>query len=511
MNKILYVPLDERPCNYANIERMFRAVQDIELVILEKGLLPDKKKPSDTEAVWRFVEERIGECSHAVLSAEMLFYGGLLPSRIHGKKDEEEIIHFSNRLRRLKEEHLECRLSAFSLIMRTPRYSSSEQEPDYYEKYGEQIFRLGVCRDKESRGLLTEEEKAEYRSLKKAIPEAVIRDFEGRRAYNQKLLCQMVMLVKEGVLENLDIPQDDSFPYGYTAMDQREIYALVREQVLGSRVLMYPGADEAGYTLTARAVNQIRRREPLIYSFYSSIFGGTVVPKYEDRPIGESLKSHVLAVGGRLTEDLEHADVILAYNTPAGKMLEAGEQDQAGLDYDRERNLPYFVREIVRYLDQGRNLSVCDCAYANGGDFYLISLLARLTGRIMEIKSYHAWNTNCNTLGSVLAESCIFLDASEHRIKENLISSIFEDVFYEGKIRKELMEHYLPEHRMVSYFDIRAQREEITELVSRRALELCGLVLGEGPKQEIEELSVGFPWNRLFNGDFQIRLRGGEK
>lgn len=152
-------------------------------------------------------------------------------------------------------------------------------------------------------------------------------------------------------------------------------------------------------------------------------------------------------------------------------------------------------------------MAVCDCAYANGGDFQLLNMLNAGTKLVSNIKSYHAWNTNCNTLGSTLSESCIFLQALEHKVKENLISSIFEDVFYEGKIRKEFIDEYLPEHEEVSYFNIQKRITEITEITRRRVLALYDSVLSNNNGLKIERVSIGFPWNRLFNGDFQVTLK----
>jgi hypothetical protein len=507
MKKVLYIPLDERACNYANIIRMFRAIDDVCLIYPERCLLPNKKEPANINAMWEFVKHNIKDCEYAVLSIEMLFYGGLLPSRIHNKRDEQEITEFAEKLRTLKEENLECKIFVSSLIMRTPRYSSSEQEPEYYEIYGERIFKFGVLKDKSNRGIITEEEQQEYCKLKSEIPLEIIHDFESRRAFNRNVISEVVQLLKEGVFEFLVIPQDDSYPYGYTSIDQQHIYSLVKKENLNNQILMYPGADEFGYTLTARVVNQVRGLTPNIFVFYSSVSGEFVVPKYEDRVIGESLKSHVLAVGGRLTNNPDSADIILAYNTPAKEMIEASGQFEHNIHYDRERNLAYFVNEIVYYLNKNRYMAVCDCAYANGGDFQLLNMLNAETKLVPNIKSYHAWNTNCNTLGSTLSESCIFLQASEHKVKENLISSIFEDVFYEGKIRKEFIDEYLPEHEEVSYFNIQKRITEITEITHRRVLALYDSVLSNNNGLKIERVSIGFPWNRLFNGDFQVTLK----
>ena len=140
LKTMLYLPLDERPCNWLFPQMMTRGVAELELLTPSKELLGRKKTPADLEGLWAFVEENFSRSSCAVLSAEMLFLGGLLPSRLH-HMSAAWIARCMERRRALKESSPETRLYLFELIMRTPRYSSSDEEPDYYQGYGERIFR----------------------------------------------------------------------------------------------------------------------------------------------------------------------------------------------------------------------------------------------------------------------------------------------------------------------------------------------------------------------------------
>ncbi len=52
------------------------------------------------------------------------------------------------------------------------------------------------------------------------------------------MISEVVQLLKEGVFEFLVIPQDDSYPYGYTSIDQQHIYSLVKKENLNNQILM---------------------------------------------------------------------------------------------------------------------------------------------------------------------------------------------------------------------------------------------------------------------------------
>lgn len=509
MKNILFIPLDERPCNYSNIVKLIKENININFIYPPKEIFHNvAKHPVDTNILWNFIEENISSCDYMILSIDMLFYGGLIPSRIHNKKDIKVISDFVDRIKKLKLKYPSCKIFASTMIMRTPRYNSDRQEPDYYGTYGFRIFRYGVLKDKTNRKIITIDEENEFKKLKSEIPEEYILDFERRRIFNTNLVSSVISLVNQHIIELLIIPQDDSYPFGYTALDQQTIYKKIKDNNLNSRILTYNGADESGYTLTARVLNEVNQTKPQIYVFYSSINGEFVTPKYEDRPIGESLKSHLLAAGFRLTSNPESADIILAYNTPAREMIEASEQlnfSQETIIYERERNLPYFVDEVKYYLEKGKRVAICDSAYANGGDIQLLKMLNDKTNLLSKLLSYRAWNTNCNSLGSVLGEIALLVNAPLEEVKKNLLCNIFEDILYEGIVRQELIVNYLPLHPEISYDEIEKRVSDILPIIHHRITTLYDQLLNKD-NFNLDTFTVSLPWNRLFNATFSVEL-----
>src|SRR5699024_1334389 len=298
--------------------------------------------------------------------------------------------------------NLDLKIYVSNLIMRTPRYSSDDEEPDYYGTYGEQIFNYGWLKDKRRREILNKDEEQEFEKIKENIPEDILKDYENRRNFNVKVNKMNVDLLDEGKIDFLVIPQDDAAEYGYTAMDQREVFKALHSKKL-LNVMIYPGADEVGFTLLARAYQEFYDMSLKVFPFYSSSYGQYIVPNYEDRPINETLKAHIMAAGCELVYSADEADFVLGYNTPGKQMQEAWDQfENQEVTYASYRHLPTFIRDIKNFMDKNIPVVLADSAYSNGGDGELIQQLDYYN-LFNKLVSYKAWNTNGNTIGSSIA------------------------------------------------------------------------------------------------------------
>ncbi len=397
--KILYVPLDERPCNYKYPSLNVAGVKNISLIVPPKKLLGQKKKAAELTSLWNFVEAEIDSCDYAVLSLDMLLYGGLIPSRIHG--NQQEIVDSCfDKISHLKEKNPNLKIFASQCIMRSPRYNSSDEEPDYYETYGKDLHRRAFLADKEKRETLSTKEKEEQEAIQ--IPNEVVADYETRRNFNLNYNMKALALIKEQKIDFLVIPQDDSAEFGYTAKDQNKVRQAMEELNVEKKVRIYPGADEVGQTLVTRAYLDYKGCSPKIYTFYSSTLGPQIIPDFEDRPLRESLKSHIEACGLTWTDNSQEARYILAYNTPGKVMVSASQQNKSDATYHTYRNLLTFTLEIQEYLKEEKYVGICDSAYSNGGDLKLLKYL-KMYDLLEDIYAYAGWNTNCNSLGTALS------------------------------------------------------------------------------------------------------------
>ena len=160
MPRILLLPLDERPCNFLYPALMVEKCTDVQLLLPPKELMGSKKRPAPFLLLAQWLEKNFSCCDYAVISIDMLVYGGIVPSRLHHQTTREclDRLHL---LADLRARYPQVKLFAFSLIMRAPCYNSADEEPDYYAEHGSSLFRVGVLRDKIQRNLATAEEKSE--------------------------------------------------------------------------------------------------------------------------------------------------------------------------------------------------------------------------------------------------------------------------------------------------------------------------------------------------------------
>lgn len=203
------------------------------------------------------------------------------------------------------------------------------------------------------------------------IPLDILKDYEDRREKNLLMNRYALQYIQKKMIDFYVIPQDDSSIFGYTSLDQKTVLEDIRKEHLQLQTMAYPGAYEVAMSLITRAYNDYYQRCPHIYPFYASILGPTIVPKYEDKPMYETLKSHVRVTGAKLTNNTQEADLILAINCP-GKFMQESFDNQKDVTYSSYRELLTFSYQIKDYLDQGYQVALCDSAYSNGGNLELL-------------------------------------------------------------------------------------------------------------------------------------------
>lgn len=494
--KTLFLPLDERPCNADFPKMLANTNQQLTLLMPESRILAHKRKAADFEGIKAYLLEHCQEADNAVISLDMLLYGGLIPSRLH----HLDIVELENRLdviSMLKIHNPQLKIYAFQCIMRCPQYNSSEEEPDYYEDYGYALFRKSYLEDKEVRDTLTKQEQDELHSIH--IPQEYEKDYESRRHTNVQMNAKTLELLEKHMIDFLVIPQDDSSPYGYTAMDQKKILAQVKEKHLEYRCMVYPGADEVGMSLLTRAYNTFYNRQLSIYPLYASILGPTIIPRYEDRPMYESLKSHIQVTGAKMAHSIEDADAILAINCP-GKYMQESFDDVKDITYTSYRNLMSFALMIDDFIKKGYKVGLCDSAYSNGGDIDLITYLDHFDV-LDKLYAYAGWNTNCNTLGTVLSQ----MQLAEDIPLNNNIYRYIEDGFYQADVRKYVVEHDLKELGL-SYYDFKDQQDVVEERISHYLLEHYNR-LKLSQHYPIQQLKVSMPWKRMFEIGMKVTMK----
>jgi hypothetical protein len=500
--KVIYLPLDERPCNYDFPYKIFNS-KDFTVIRPPMEIMGYKKKAADMDSLNKWLVDNSSSVDGLVLSIDTLVYGGIVPSRIHSN-NFDELIERLKVIEDIKKKNPKLLIYAFQLIMRSPQYNSSDEEPDYYQYHGRNIFRFGYLKHLEELKLLSESNKVELNSIE--IPKDVLDDFLNRRSINAMVNSETLRLVADGVIDFLSIPQDDSAQYGWTAIDQDKIRKVIKTKALQTKVFMYPGADEAGCTVMSRMFCKINGITPKVYIKYPGVTSPTVVPSLEDRYMDTMVKYQVITSGGIIVESLKEADSVLFINTPADRMLSSFFKTKPGPGMNVLRN----VVEAIEFIKYARSINkaiiIGDVTYGNGSDKEINDLL-EAGGLLFEIAGFGGWNTAANSIGSSIAQGFNYL--KHGKTKEHLdflMSRYIEDIGYCGYVRQIIMKDVLPNSKY-NYFNVEETDGEIARIVLSE--------LGKFLKEEMKGIfdaskinSLKMPWRRMYEIDLDAEYNG---
>lgn len=508
--KIMLIPLDERPCNLEFPVLMAKET-DFEVITPPKNILSNKKIPGDVEAIFEWAKQNIADCQGAIISIDTLVYSSIVSSRLHDYSTQE-LMERIDRLYDLKVLNPDIKLLAYNLIMRNPKYSSSDEEPDYYGEVGYEIHRYGVITHRLELGIATEDEKNELDNILTMINPEYLNDYLDRRRKNIEINKRAIELTRDNVIDFLIIPQDDASPYGLTAKDQQLIREQIRQTKQQLNVYMYPDADAVCNTLLARYINQANATRPLIYVKYASALGDTIIPLYEDRTVSETIKYQILAAGGLVASSASEADIILMVNTPSGNPQEhmisfdSVVALPAMIEYDACRNMI----EQVEYAEHaisilGKRVVFADVAYANGGDPALFELL-KLKGLLYKISGYAGWNTSSNTLGTCIPCGMIhniYGDRQSHF--DFLALRYVEDIGYMCFVKKTVTANHLS-NIGYDYFHVDGQRGTVSEIVWQELATITDSYIN-GEKHHITIHDCYMPWDRMFEVGLSVSVK----
>jgi len=425
-------------------------------------------------------------------------------------------------LRQLKRDHPDLRLLAFSSIQRVSRDDDDGEEPDYYRLHGRAIFRRSALEHRAAASALQAGEAEELERLRRQIPAEVWADQLAIRQRTAAVNLAALDLVQDGVLDALVLNQDDTTEWGLNVMHRRRLEREVAHRRLGERVLVYPGADEVAQALIARLATQVVGRRPRVSTFWSARRGPEVVTAYEDRPLADLVGVHLAAAGAVQVPSGAGTELWLGVNAPsraqgqggaafalAGshtlsaqevEWLEAGEAPVTGLD----RSLTAFRATLGALLDSGARVSLADVAHVNGADDELMSGLAA-DGALPRLAGYGGWNTAGNALGSAVALGCLAaLGAASRPLVLAVAARIVDDWVYQARTRTRLL--LRPDLKPLGLGGF-VPAARIGE-VEGAAREMVNADLrAHGLAYELTRLS--FPWQRVFEIDYDLRPAGG--
>jgi hypothetical protein len=496
------IPLDDRPCN-----RLFPAqlaeIVALELVTPPRELLGWFTTPGNCEALARWLQACPAQ--HAVVSLDMLCYGGLVAARA-AATDVPAARARLHALRELKHQRPDLSLFASYCLPRLGVTVSSagalarHQDLAEYSVLVDRLERLG---DEEARPALAQVQA-------RLDPQAIASYLEVRRR-NHEIAQEALRLVSEGVLAFLILAQEDAAPWGLHVREQEALQAAIEQLNIGQRVALHPGADETGMVLMARHCAATAGRPLRICADYATDAGSRVIPRYEDRPLRDTVASQMRAAGAELSPPGQ-ADAMLFIHTPIGEQTEASDAPPQGrapsvaLQADS-------VAERVRFAGQsGAIVGVADLSYANGGDPELFSALERGSAG-GQLRAYAGWNTAANTLGTVIPQLCLEVlaapsgRAAADASRRFLACRVADDYCYQTYVRSQAVERVRAAG--ADPFALGAAWEGVEEYVRAELAPLAATVysrtMGAAWGDLGWELAVSLPWHRTFEVEVAVQ------
>lgn len=494
MDKIVYVALDERPCNTDFPREIFQG-KEVDLVLPPKDIMPNKKTPGNIDALQAFLLQETKDAFGLVVSIDTLLYGGLVPSRIH-KLDETIIEERHAFLCKIKQNNPDIVIYGFQIIMRCPSHNGSDEEPSYYRTEGRKIHLNGVYKHKSELGILSADEILQWRKLD--IKKDYLEDFQRRRNVNLRFDLSSIKSVKDGTMDFLILCQDDAGEYGYPAMDQEIVASAIKDNHLRMKVYAYSGADELGAILVARMVNKFLDKQPTFFLKYPSLTSPTVVPLLEDRSLDNTIKYQIISAGGIIVPTIEDADIVLVSLMGATQMFDGPMENNR--DIDVMTNLVETF-EFINWVITKKPVIIADLFFLNSGSLNVLSFIKE-NGLLMKLAAYAGWNTSSNALGTAIAQGIQFLhqgDTKTHR--EFLVKRYVEDIGYCNIVRASVSGQ-IGKWGM-NYFNVFETHGQAAKQVARELRDFIDTHLFD-IKNNIVLRNVCLPWKRMFEVGFEV-------
>lgn len=423
----------------------------------DAALLPSLKVPARVDAIHAWVDRHAPAADAMIVSAEMYLYGGLIASRI-SNETTAVIMARAERLMSYSTKYPSLSVYVSNVVMRIPSYNGDFEEPWYWADYGYDLYTYSFYLDKYSQS----HDAADLNTAKEAVaavPPSAAREFMWRRERNHNVTMSL--------LHQLNAPAppfnyfyttlDDSAEYGFNIREAAEIKNYIAQNSMPvDKFPVYPGADEVHLTILSKyCVNTVLELSAgatavNLAAQFRDPSNVNTIPSYEGQPMIDTLEQQIKAAGGILTvidsSDMSAADDFAAFllvNNFSGEQQEASSQPtDEGSDEDYAMFDPIMEYASSSNPQHPIVVGFCDNRYANGGDIFFANYMAERTASFsFQWNAYAGWNTNGNTIGTVVANTIILsLFGESSQVANAAFNSLrlLEDVSYQASLRQDL-------------------------------------------------------------------------
>ena len=504
-NKIIYIPIDNRPVNLRQTvevaEKLGYEILVPPMDLLGTGAAPEKfGKPLE---LWDWLNANANDADIAVISTDAMIYGSLVASRQHNLS-AEEILNRAKNFQTLRDNFPYLQIYAFGTIMRSPVVGGySETEPEYYQTHGTAIFDYTALKDKSETQKLSAKEQNYFTYLESSIPAEYLEDWQRRRDRNYNANKFFIDLARNGAFEYFLLGCDDSAMFSQTHMESRHLteYAADLNKI---RCIVMSGADELGMLMISRAINDDRQHIPFVAIGYNAGTGADTIPNFSNEKISESLEGAIISIGGMRVTNPANADLVLAVNTrPTGKTFYAGDKRNQKHAYT---GMGSYMKMLRGYLKNDYPVGVVDISTYNGGDNALMNILRRKNLQF-KIRAYGGWNTATNSAGFLIGAGTLTKWMDEGEIYEQLLTRYLDDWAYQANVRQPINDKLIwtipGEGGLWGLNEKQAGLETLTtQMIADFAAKNIRLPKGYA----LENFAVKYPWSRTFEADVYFDL-----
>jgi hypothetical protein len=387
-DRILLIPLDERPVN-TGLPRDVAAIAGVDVVLPPASALPAFRTGADPLALadWVRAEADDPNTTAIVVSIDTLAYGGLIPARISTDSTLDCVSRLEV-LRDIHRSHPGLPITAVSLVTRATDSYSNTEEPEYWDRFGREIHSFG--REVHRSWAASTDVSVP------AVPNDVREDFARRRLRNHQVTLSALGMHWDGVIATLAITADDTAEFSAGSAEQ-ELFRYWRTLRPSNALEVYPGADETGAVLVARALLRSEEAPVRIRVVANDAAGMLVVPAYENDPLAATVPRQVRQAGAVIADELP--DLVLIVHTPDPHR---GDHFSSRVPVSVDSAITATLTAVRAALDSGSLVALADLRFGNGADARLVEALAE-ANLLWRLAAYAGWNTAGNALGSTIA------------------------------------------------------------------------------------------------------------
>jgi len=492
--KITLLPLDSRPCNYL-FPVQLAAGSDITVAVPPLDIMDFYGTPSNHEEILAWLRSACFDSDALVLSVDQFVYGGLLASRSM-TVPQSTVLDLLEDIKQLKLENPTLPIYLFNSIMRTTISTFNQEDQIWWEKvsaYSRAVSQAeySTCAAKEALSLAEE------------IPEEVLETFLSARRRNHLVNQAALELVKCQVAEELVLLQEDAAPIGLHKLEQQKLINSAASGQISDRVHIHCGTDEIAAAFVCRLAAEQQGKLPDIYIEWLNPEQSAFTARYEDRPFSKNLSSYIKTCHLAADRTPEQSDIVMLIYPPKGEQQDLALDPYAEDFLYTAKELTGFCDRMTYWLAQGKKIALLDLYYTNGGETNLLQMLSE-RGLLQQLSGYSAWNTACNSLGTLLGQIMMLSISREGANQAFLYERFLDDWLYQAVVRPELNEALEQIGEDKWNIQNMTYANSLLQQFMKKALG------GKLPKERIPPFTTRLYWPRTFEATNTLTLREEE-